>query len=103
MHGYAGSLYFAGLLQSPIPLPSTSGTELIPPSSLSRVGGSPDCHLPLLSLALPLSPWNFYESVLSLYMEKRVSRRRVVIFTGALFSGNRELPTGRRGRGGGWF
>lgn len=79
------------------------GSELIPPSSLSRVGGSPDCHLPLLSLALPLSPWNFYESVLSLYMEKRVSRRRVVIFTGALFSGNRELPTGRRGRGGGWF
>lgn len=75
------------------------GSELIPPSSLSRVGGSPDCHLPLLSLALPLSPWNFYESVLSLYMEKRVSRRRVVIFTGALFSGNRELPTGRRGRG----
>lgn len=26
-----------------------------------------------------------------------MSRRRVVIFTGALFSGNRELPTGRRG------
>lgn len=25
-----------------------------------------------------------------------MSRRRVVIFTGALFSGNRELPTGRR-------
>lgn len=76
------------------------GSELIPPSSLSRVGGSPDCHLPLLSLALPLSPWNFYESVLSLYMEKRMSRRRVVIFTGALFSGNRELPweKGERGR-----
>lgn len=27
-----------------------------------------------------------------------MSRRRVVIFTGALFSGNRELPTGRRGK-----
>lgn len=27
MHGYAGSLYFAGLLQSPIPLPSTSGVN----------------------------------------------------------------------------
>lgn len=36
---------------------------------------------------------------------KRVSRRRVVIFTGPLFSGNRELSIGGMGmgRGRGWF
>lgn len=48
VHGYAGSLYFAGLLQSPIPLPFTSGVNSSLPDPPPVSEDPPGCHLPLL-------------------------------------------------------
>lgn len=77
--------------------PPASGVN----SPLSCVGG---CHLP--SLALPLSPWNFYESVLSLYIYIWRNGRAddaLWFLPGLFFSGNRELPPPLPSRGWLWF
>lgn len=82
------------------------GSELIPPRS-SRVGGSPRLppSTPSRSLALPLSPWNFYESVLSLYIymcgENGWADDALWFLPGLSFLGTASFPLGGWGWGGG--
>lgn len=83
------------------------GSELIPPRSSSRVGGSPRLppSTPSRSLALPLSPWNFYESVLSLYIymcgENGWADDALWFLPGLSFLGTASFPLGGWGWGGG--